>query len=310
MGQPSVASARRVPGTSRGATLWRQIVRNRWGYFFILPKYIFFLVFVGFPVIWAFVLSFQEFQVFDTVWVGFGNFVRVFQSELFWIAFWNTLKYTVVVVPAMVLTALFLASLIFPLSPRMQTFYRAAYYLPTVTSVLVLAMVWRWMYNPSYGLLNYLLSLFGIPPVNWLGSSATAMWSIILMTVLTPPGVGVIMYLAAMGSIPEEVYEAARIDGAGFFRRWWHITVPLLKPTTLYLVVLETIGSFQVFTQVLMMTQGGPGHSTTTLVTLIYDTAFRDFKFGQAAAQSMVLFAVTMLIAWVQFRFLRSDVEY
>ncbi len=289
--------------------LLKQIGKHKWDYLFLLPKFSVFLVFIALPVVWAFVLSFQEYQIFDTVWVGLDNFKAVFTGDLFYKALWNTFRYTLVVVPSQVMIALILASLINPLNRKAQTFFRAAYYLPTVTSVVVTSMVWRWMYN-SRGLLNYILSLVGVDAINWLGSSNWALTSIIMMAILTPPGVGVILYLAAMGSIPESLYEAARIDGAGPITTWWRITLPLLKPTTLYLVVLGTIGSFQVFAQVLLMTDGGPGYATTTLVHLIYKSAFRDFEFGLASAQAIVLFGIVLIFAFIQFKFLNTDVEY
>ncbi|HEY8426619.1 MAG TPA: sugar ABC transporter permease [Limnochordales bacterium] len=298
------------PGSTRRRTLWQEIWRQRTAYLFIAPKYALFILFVALPVLWAFLISLQEFRIFDTVWVGLDNFVQVFTSDLFWIALRNTVQYAAVTVPANVLIALVLASLIFPLRSGAQTFFRAAYYLPTVAASVVIAMVWRWIFNYSYGLFNHILQLVGLERVNWLGSSAFAMWSIILMQVLTPPGTGVLLYLAAMGSIPQTLYEAAILDGASPYARWRHITLPLLKPTTLYLVVLATIGSFQVFTPVLIMTQGGPGYSTTTLVHMIFNTAFLDFNFGLAAALSVVLFAIIMVFAIFQFRWLSSDIEY
>lgn len=301
------AGASRAP---RRRTLWQEMWRQRTAYLFIAPKYVLFLLFVAIPVLWAFLISVQEFRIFETVWVGLANFERVFSSDLFWVALRNTVHYAVVTVPANILIALLLASLIFPLKSGAQTFFRAAYYLPTVAASVVVAMIWRWIYNYSHGLFNYLLELAGLPRVNWLGSSAYAMWSIILMQILIPPGTGVLLYLAAMGSIPQTLYEAALLDGAGPFARWRHITLPLLKPTTLYLVVLSTIGSFQVFTPVLIMTQGGPGYATTTLVHLIFNTAFLDFNFGLAAALSVVLFAIIMVFAVFQFRWLSSDIEY
>jgi multiple sugar transport system permease protein len=171
-------------------------------------------------------------------------------------------------------------------------------------------MVWRWIFQTRFGLANYFLSLFGAEPINWLHSSAWAMRSVIIMAVLTPPGMGIILYLAAMASIPESLYEAATIDGANRFVQWWKITLPLLKPTTLYLMIVSTIGSFQVFDQVMLMTQGGPGYATTTIVHRIYNVAFRDFQFGYAGAMSMFLFVAIITLALIQSKVLSGDVEY
>lgn len=299
-----------VPARRRRNGLWQQVWRERSAYLFIAPKYVLFLVFVAIPVVWAFVISLQEYRIFDTVWVGLANYAAVFANDVFGLALRNTAHYTLVTVPAHILIALVLASLIHPLKSRSQTFFRAAYYLPTVAAAVVVAMIWRWIFNYSHGLFNYMIQAMGLERINWLGSSAYAMWSIILMNVLIPPGTGVLLYLAAMGSIPQTLYEAAILDGASGFARWRYVTLPLLKPTTLYLVVLSTIGSFQVFTPVLIMTQGGPGYSTTTLVHLIFNTAFLDFNFGLAAALSVVLFAIIMVFAVFQFRWLSSDIEY
>ena len=276
-------------------------------YLFLLPKLILFVLFVAIPVIWAFVLSFQEYKIFGSEFVGLDNYIKVFQSEAFLVALKNTLLFTVVTVPFSVLSALVIASMIFVLGKVSQSFFRSAFYLPTVTSMVIIAMVWRWMYNYEFGLFNYILGWFGIEQINWLGQSSSALWALIIMQCLIPFGVGIIMYLASMGSISHSLYEAARMDGASSFKQWLHITIPLLKPTTLYLVLLSTIGSFQVFTQIIMMTGGGPGNATETLVHLIYKTGFRDFEFGLAAAQSVVLFVIILIFSIIQFRVLRHD---
>lgn len=290
--------------------LIRDIAKHKWDYLFVLPKFAVFVAFIGIPVTWALFISFQEFGVFNTEWVGLENFRVALQDDLFFTALKNTAWYAFTVMPAHVLIALVLASLIFPLSRKAQTFFRAAFYLPTVTSAVVIAMVWKYIYQPDVGLLNAFLRVCGIPGHNWLGQSSTAMWSVIMMSILTPPGVGIIMYLAAMGSIPNDIYEAATVDGASGFQKWLYITVPLLKPTTLYLVVLGTIGSFQVFSQIMIMTRGGPGHATKVLVYLIYETAFRDMDFGLAGAYSLILFAIIMVLAFIQFKYLNVSIEY
>lgn len=294
-------------GSATKGQLWRQMKRNYPAYLFLAPKAILFLFFVAFPVVWAFVVAFQKYNVLlDSRWVWFDNFIRITQSGIYPIALKNTLKYTLVSVPGNVLLALILATAIYPLSARAQTFFRAAFYLPGVISAVVVAMVWRWLYSQN-GLFNGMLATFGFDPVPWLTSSAWSMWSIILMSLLTPPGGGIIYYLAAMGAIPKDLYEAADIDGATGLQKWWKITLPLLKPTTFYLTILATIASFQVFTSVLILTNGGPGHSSRTLVTLIYDTAFRDADFGYASAQGVVLFLMIMVVAVFQYRFLKGD---
>ncbi|MDZ5473706.1 sugar ABC transporter permease [Bacillus sp. 31A1R] len=288
-------------------TKWQRFKKYLPAYLFLLPKLLLFTTFIAIPVVWAFLLSFQDYKVFGAEWVGFENYLKVFTSEAFGKALWNTFLFTLVTVPFNVISALIIATLIYSLGRLSQSLFRAAFYLPTVTSGVIIAMVWRWMYNYDFGLFNYVLGWFGVGPVNWLGQSATALWAIIIMQCLIPFGVGIIFYLASMGSISESLYEAATIDGANAFKKWIHITLPLLKPSTLYLVLLSTIGSFQVFTQIIMMTGGGPGSSTETLVHLIYKTGFRDFEFGFAAAQSMVLFLIILFFSIIQFRILRHE---
>ncbi len=291
----------------RKPSILSQIKKNLPAYLFLLPKLILFIAFIAIPVVWAFILSFQEYKIFGSEWAGFDNYVKVFQSEAFYIALKNTFLFTVVTVPFNVVSALIIASLIYPLGKLSQSFFRAAFYLPTVTSMVIVAMVWRWMYNTDFGIFNYILGWFGVDSINWLGQSSSALWALIIMQCLIPFGVGIILYLASMGSISESLYEAATIDGANGIQKWIHITLPLLKPSTLYLVLLSTIGSFQVFTQIIMMTGGGPGSATETLVHLIYKTGFRDFEFGLAAAQSVVLFFIILLFSVIQFRVLKYD---
>ena len=294
---------------SRVKLVLREMWKERAAYLFLMPKMVLFTAFILIPVIWAFLISFQEYGIFSSEWVGFKNFTATFQSEAFKEALLNTLKYTVVTVPFNIFLSLGLATLIHPLGKWSQGFFRGAFYLPTVTSMVIIAMVWRWVYNYRFGLFNYALDFLGIPAQDWLNQSDTAMWALIIMSILIPPGVGIIMYLAAMGSIPETLYESAKIDGANSFQRWWRITVPLLKPTTLYLTMLSLIGSFQVFTQIILMTGGGPGHATETLVSLIYKTAFRDMEFGLASAQAIVLFVITLIFGVLQYLLLYRKSE-
>jgi multiple sugar transport system permease protein len=288
-------------------SVWKKMKKNKIAYLFLLPKLLFFAIFMLIPIIWSFILSFQNVGVFNSEWVGLKNYIAVFKNEVFMTSLWNTFLYTIVTVPAFVITALLIATLIHPLGKHSQSFFRAAFYLPQVTSMVIIAMVWRWMYNYRFGLFNYIMNFFGIENIDWLGQSASALPSLMIMAILIPPGSGIIIYLAAMNDVNPSLYEAAKIDGANAFQRWLKITVPLLKPTTLYLVILSTISSFQVFTQIIMMTGGGPGNSTETIVHVIYKTAFRDFNFGGASAQSMILFAIIMVFAIFQYRVLQSD---
>ncbi|MBI3980189.1 MAG: sugar ABC transporter permease [Chloroflexi bacterium] len=302
--RPTSAGRARPPAGQHWRRRWQQ---HRWGYLFVLPSMLVFAVFTFGPVFWSLLLAFQDASLTRAAWVGLGNFQTLAGDPVFHRALANTAVYTLVTVPVHLMVALALAALIRPLSARWQTLFRAAYYLPAVTSAVIMATAWRWMFNPQYGTVNQLL---GLGPLPWLSHPNLALWAIILSALLTIPAAGVVMYSAAMGSIPEELYEAASLEGAGPIAQWWRITIPLLKPTTLYLLVMYTIWAFEVFERVYVMTGGGPAYATTTIVQLIYDTAFRDWQYGLASAQAIVLFILVALVSTVQFHSLKTDVEY
>ena len=286
--------------------------RYGWSYVFVLPTFALFVVFTLLPVVQGLALSLQNARVTGGEFIGIANFVTLAEDPVFRQALGNTILYTTVVVAAQVTLALVVASLIQPLGARSRVFYRALFYLPLVNSAILVAIVWRWIFNANpFGLANTALGTIGLGPFLWIGSSDQALIAVILSAVLTIPGGGVVLYSAAIGSLPRELYEAAEVEGAGPFAKWWHITVPLLKPTTLYLLVVYTILAFQVFERVYIMTNGGgPNNATITIVQLIYSTAFQFGRYGLARAMAVVLFVMAIAVAVVQFRALRSDVEY
>ena len=286
--------------------------RHGWSYLFVLPTFSLFVVFTLLPVAQAFALSLQNATVVGGEWIGLGNFATLAADPVFRQALGNTVLYATVVVAAQDTLALVVASLIQPLGTKSRVFDRALFYLPLVNSAILVAMVWRWIFNPNpFGLANAALGTIGLGPFLWIGSSDQALLAIILSAVLTIPGGGVVLYSAAMGSLPRDLYEAADLEGASPLAKWWHITVPLLRPTTLYLVVVYTILAFQVFERVYIMTNGGgPNNATITIVQLIYSTAFQFGRYGLASAMAVVLFVMAIAVAVAQFRALRSDVEY
>jgi len=283
-----------------------------WSYFFVLPTFSLFVMFTLLPVAQGLALSLQDASVVGGDWIGFANFATLADDPVFRQAVGNTVLYTTIVVAAQVTLALVVASLIQPLGTKSRVFYRALFYLPLVNSAILVAMVWRWIFNPNpFGFANAALGTVGLGPFLWIGSSDQALIAVILSAVLTIPGGGVVLYSAAIGSLPRELYEAADVEGASWFAKWWHITVPLLKPTTLYLLVVYTILAFQLFERVYIMTNGGgPNNATITIVQLIYSTAFQFGRYGLASAMAVVLFAMAISVAVVQFRSLRTDVEY
>lgn len=262
-------------------------------------------------------LAFLDFQsgsgFWRSPWVGLENFRDLFFNPVFssdfWIALQNTAVITLILVPVNILVALIIAGLIFPLRPRGQNFFKGAFYLPGIVSAVVIAMVWQWMFTEHNGLVNMLLRSAGFEGVGWFSSRWNAVWAIIISSLPYAPGAGIILYVAALGRVPPELVESASIDGASTLQKWRHIMLPLLRPTTLYLVVISTIESFKVFTPVYVMTQARPANQSTSLVYEIYQNAFAGGEFGLAAAEAMVLFVITVAFALVQFRVLRGGEE-
>ncbi len=293
-------------------SLFRTILKERWAYLFLLLPLMLFAVFNILPMAATILLGFADyFPGGQPVWAGLGNYDFALSDDLFWKALGITILYTCGVVPASLLISLFLAYVIFGLKYAWaQAIFKSAFYIPVVTSGAILSLVWLWLFNPARGLLNYVLSLMGAGPFLWTSDPQMALPSLMFMAIMGGHGAAIVLLTAAMGSIPSSYYEAARMDGAGPWRQYWKITLPLLRPTLLYLLVTSTIASFQVFTQVLMMTGGGPDYATTTLVYLIYTDAFAYFDFGKAAAEATLLSLSLAGIAVLQYKWLASDVEY
>jgi len=290
-----------------GETRWRKrlIVAM-----FLLPNFIGFIIFTGIPIVYSFGLSFTEWDLLSVPkFIGFNNYSTLIQDKEFWLSLRNTLKFIVGYLPLVMATALGIA-LLLNKKIKMKTFFRAAYFIPVVTSWVAVSLIWKWLLNPSYGLVNYGLSLLGITGPAWLQDPAWAMPSIIITSVWKDIGFIMVMFLAGLQGIPETYYEAAEIDGAGPLRKFWNITLPLLAPTTFFAFVISLINSFQVFDQVLIMTNGGPAGSTTVLVQQIYNNAFRYYKMGYAAAISWILFLLVFVVTYIQIKLQKRWVDY
>jgi multiple sugar transport system permease protein len=290
----------------------RALRRYAWSYFFVSPALLFLGVFWAYPVLRSLMLAFTDLNLRtgQTRFVGLQNFADSLANPVFALAIRNTALYTLLVVPIGLATTVVLSGLVFRLPGRAQTFYKSAFYLPGVTSIAVLALIWKWIFNPVIGLLNYLLGLAGLPPRYWLGDPDLALPSLMFMALAGGHGAGIVLLTAAMGSIPQSVYDAARIDGAGAVREFVDVTLPLVRPTILYLLVISTIASFELFGPVYLMTSGGPNHATTTIVFYIYEQAFELFQFGYASAMAFLFMVALVGITFVQYRFLSTDVEY
>ena len=271
---------------------------------FITPSLALLLVFSAAPLLFAFYLSFHRWNLLEPArpFVGLQHYIDLASDGLFWNAAKNTAIYSLYV-PATMVCALGVASL---LNRRIKgvALLRAVFFLPYITSFVAISIVWQWMYDPDFGLFNWMLGVIGLGPYPWLNSPSTALLALIIMAIWIHIGFQMIIFLAGLQAIPAELYEAAMIDGAGPWRRFRKITLPLLKPTTFFVLVTSVIGSFQVFTFVYVMTEGGPLHSTDVIVYHIYQNAWQFLRMGYASAMSWVLFAVIFAITLLQFRFL------
>lgn len=273
------------------------------GYLFILPNFIGFLIFIALPVLVGFFISFTDYNGFNQCnFVGLSNYTKMFQDTFFQTALWNNIIFTITSVPLTLLVALLLA-LALNKKIFMGEFFKTVYFFPTITSMVAVGIVWSMIFNPSKGPVNQFLMGIGIENVpKWLASSSTAMMTIVFVTVWKNAGYYMIMFLGGLKSIPEQLYEAAQIDGANAWERFWHVTWPMLSPTTFMVTILCVISSFQVFDIINIMTEGGPGRSTNVLVYRIYQEGFENLRFGYASAMAYFLFLIIIVITVIQFK--------
>lgn len=277
---------------------------------FLLPNILGFLAFTTIPVGAAFVLAFYDWDLLlAPSFAGLDNFRQLLGDPVFRDAFLNTVYFTVATVPLSVAIGLFTALLVNQ-ALRGIVIFRSIFLLPYVTVTVALSLVWKWLYLPEVGLINSLLATVGIDGPAWLTSPTWAMPALIFMSVWKGFGYNMVIFLAGLQAIPEHLYEAAKIDGATGWRRFLHVTLPLLSPTTFFVVVISIINSFQVFDQALIMTNGGPGTATTTLVLLIYQEGFQSFNMGYASAIALTLFVAVFVFTVVQFLLQRRWVNY
>jgi multiple sugar transport system permease protein len=296
-----------------GRSVLREM-RKQWSaYLFLAPTLILLGIFTFAAVAYAFWLSFHQWNILEPVkpFVGLDNYRRMLGDERFGGSIANTLYYTAVSVPLTMGLGLFLA-LLLNAQIRARGFFRTVFYLPVVTPLVIAAIVWKWVYNGDFGLLNYYLLKVGIihEPLLWLSDPNLAMPAVILTGVWKSVGFAMVVYLAGLQSIPEDYYDAAKIDGADGWRRLKDITIPLLSSTTLFLGIVSVLGAFQVFTEIFIMTNGGPLRRTTTIVYQIYQTAFKNFDMGYAAALAFGMFALMFAFTLVQLRVMRGEIEY
>ncbi len=272
-------------------------------YLFCAPAYTVFTVFIFIPIVWSFILSFTDYSLLtfgESRFVGLDNYIRLFKDPIFLKSLLNTLYYTILYVPTTLLIGFIFALMLFDDFPG-RNFFRLSMFVPVVVSMVVASIVWMLILSAHpTSLANRFLALFGIPPKGWLSDPKLAMISVAAVMVWKTFGYKMLLYLAAMQNIPQELYEAAELDGANDFQKTIHITIPLLKPTTFFLLVTTVIDSFQIFTPIYIMTGGGPGYATTTIVNYLYQKGFQEFEMGYASAISYILFLILIVLTFIQ----------
>ncbi|MFH1309049.1 MAG: sugar ABC transporter permease [Candidatus Omnitrophota bacterium] len=298
-------------------TFLQKLNKQKVSYLFIALPAVLFFVFQLAPVFISFLWSFTRYDVIHPpVFVGLDNYKNIlFNDPLFWKAIGNTLVYVVGVVPIGICFSLILAVAI-DQKIKFKNFFKSIFFLPTVTAIVAVSVIWKWLYaGEKYGLLNYLIMKLGFQPIDWLASPAWTMPSIMIMSIWAGVGYNMILFLAGLQTIPHVMYEAAEIDGAGFWKKFFHVTLPLLKPTIVFVTMMSFIFSFQVFEQVYIMTggQGGIGgvlNSALTIVAYLYDKGFQKFQMGYASALAYIIFLCIFVLTLVNKRLMKTDIEY
>lgn len=288
------------------------INRNRiTAFWFLLPNLIGFVVFTLIPVIAAFVLSFMRWDgANEAVFIGLRNFQLLLKDSSFNISFWNTIYYTAANVSLTVAVSLALANVL-NRGIKGVVLFRAIHFFPHIAAIVAVSVVWQFLYHAEFGPINMTLKSIGIDnPPRWTASTTWAMPAVIFMTVWKSVGYYMIMFLAGLQGIPNYLYEAATIDGANCWKKFWYVTLPMLSPTMFFVVIICIINSFKVFDQIYIMTSGGPGRATSVLVYQIYTQAFINYRFGYASAMALVLFLLVFIVTIFQFRAQEKWVNY
>ncbi len=284
-------------------------------YIFLTPALAAIFVFFFLPVIAAFLISFTDFDIYalgdysNARFVGIDNYLKIFSDPLFWKAISNTFYFVIMAGPLSIMVSLLAAMILNAKIVRFKAIFRLTYFLPVVTTLIAVAIVWRFIYHPRFGILNYLISFVGINPIDWLGDPIFAMPAIVIMAVWKNFGYNMIIFIAGLQNIPEHLYEAAFLEGANAWQRFRYITLPMLAPTTIFISIITMIGFFQLFAEPYIMTQGGPLNSTLSIVQYMYQEGFRWWNMGYSAALAFVLFAIILIGTLIQFKVQRSTGE-
>ena len=267
-------------------------------YLFLLPNYLIFFIFLLIPIIWTIAMSFTDYNLTDFQFIGLRNYSVLLQDKVYLKSLSNTLIYCIVTIPAAMVLGLLLA-LALNSKCYFKGFLRMAFYMPNILSIVAVSMAWLYMYDTNAGIINRILKLIGSKGVPWLTDTSYAMVSVCIVGIWCVCGYNMIIFLSGLQSIPVHLYEAARIDGAGNIQQFFHITLPMLAPTTFFIFVMACINSFQVFGQVYILTNGGPSNATTTLAHQIYKNGFELYNMGYASAMAVVLMIAILVITVV-----------
>ena len=280
-------------------------------YLFLIPAFVIFGVFIFWPTIQSFYLALCKYSlssIKSAKFIGLNNFTTLFKNRIFWQAMKNTAIYTVFTVPFLMAAGLFLALLIHSKFVKYKNAYRVIYYIPYVSSMVAVAIVFKLIFDPgSSGIANQILMKLGMDPMAFLSDNIWAMAIVILLSIWKSLGYVMIIYLGGLLGISDDIYEAVSLDPISPWKKLTKITLPLLKPTTLFLLTTETISSFQVFTPVNVMTGGGPGYATTTLISLLYNSGFVEFQMGKASAIAVVIFVILSILTFIQNKLAEDD---
>jgi len=294
----------------RRAEWWAEVKRHRHFYLFVSPFFILFAVFGLYPLLFSLFLSFTKWDGLTAwQWVGISNFAAMLDDEILWRSLWNTLVIGLLYVPPMMILAFLFAQVLNTQWLKLRAFYRAAFFLPCVTPMVVIAIVFSLIFSAEKGVLNYLLGFFGVQPVPWLTSEEWSKISVSILVVWRWTGYNMVLMLAGLQGIPVEYYEAAMVDGAGAFQRMRAITMPMMRPTFLFCGLLSLLGTIYMFDESFVLTSGGPGTSSTNFGMYLFNISFGDFRFGYASCVAYTVAVAVFLVTWLISRANRRGLE-
>jgi multiple sugar transport system permease protein len=304
----------KAPVNRNKSGMSRALVRRETtaGYLFLLPSLFFFLTFVVYPMVMCIITSFFDSNMGKNtkdVFIGFGNYIELFRDQVFLGALKNTFVIVLVSVPVVMVFSLWVANCIYDMKPWLTSLFRVVFYLPVVTGSVAVTVVWKWMFNNRLGIFNYILKSLGIieKNINWLGDSKYALGCIILILLTTSVGQPIVLYVSALGNVDQSLVEAAEVDGANRRQVFWKIKWPQIMPTTLYILIITMINSFQCFALIQLLTSGGPNHSTDTIMYYIYYNAFTLYRYGYGNAMGVILMIIIAILSAIQFKLGQTD---